>query len=332
MMPDRLTSPTVGLMPTSAVDRRRADDRAVGLGADADAPRGWPRWPRRCPSSSRTGCGRARTGSSSGRRGRSSRSTTSSSGSWPTRSGSSCRGSPRRPRAAARRRTRPAAAIDPSSASEPAVVIIRSAVSMLSLIRTGMPCSGPRGPLRLALGVERVGDRPRLGIDLDDRAQRRTGAIDLLDPLEVELDELPRRVPARLHPLLQLLDRHLVELERRRRRLRGRSHGRRSTRTATDNTDNTDRCTETRRRVAARSRRAAIDRQPHSAAHAAETSTSHRPSGKTRQVWRSRRRGGRRSRATCARRAWRRRRARRRRGARPGRAPTTRRARPSDAG
>src|SRR5687768_9623071 len=38
-------------------------------------------------------------------------------------------------------------AIQPSSASEPAVVVIRSAVSMLSLMTTGMPCSGPRGPL-----------------------------------------------------------------------------------------------------------------------------------------------------------------------------------------
>src|SRR5262249_18256487 len=39
--------------------------------------------------------------------------------------------------------------IDPSRASDPAVVVIRSAVSMLSLTRTGMPCSGPRGPLDL---------------------------------------------------------------------------------------------------------------------------------------------------------------------------------------
>ena len=31
-----------------------------------------------------------------------------------------------------------------ASASEPADVCILSAVSMLSLIRTGMPCSGPR--------------------------------------------------------------------------------------------------------------------------------------------------------------------------------------------
>ena len=118
------------------------------------------------------------------------------------------------------------AAIDPSSASEPAVVIMRSAVSMLSLMRTGMPWSGPRGPLRLAFGIERVGNRARLGIDFDDRAQRRAGAIDLLDPREIEIDELPRRVAARLHPLLKLLDGHLVERKRRRRRLPGRHHRR----------------------------------------------------------------------------------------------------------
>src|SRR5215469_3213559 len=38
---------------------------------------------------------------------------------------------------------------EPTSASDPAVVIMRSAVSMLSLIRTGMPCSGPRCPFAL---------------------------------------------------------------------------------------------------------------------------------------------------------------------------------------
>src|SRR6185503_9811537 len=37
-----------------------------------------------------------------------------------------------------------AAGLAPTSASEPAVVAILSAVSMLSLMRTGMPCSGPR--------------------------------------------------------------------------------------------------------------------------------------------------------------------------------------------
>src|SRR4029077_20378226 len=41
------------------------------------------------------------------------------------------------------------AGVQPRSAREPAVVIIRSAVPMLSLTRTGMPCIGPRGPLAL---------------------------------------------------------------------------------------------------------------------------------------------------------------------------------------
>src|SRR6266852_1744908 len=41
------------------------------------------------------------------------------------------------------------AGLEPTSASEPAVVIILSAVSMLSLISTGMPCRRPRGPLAL---------------------------------------------------------------------------------------------------------------------------------------------------------------------------------------
>src|SRR5579871_2501562 len=38
---------------------------------------------------------------------------------------------------------------EPTSASDPAVVIMPSAVSMLSLISSGIPCSGPRGPLAL---------------------------------------------------------------------------------------------------------------------------------------------------------------------------------------
>src|SRR6185437_5618206 len=39
--------------------------------------------------------------------------------------------------------------LDPTNAKDPAVVCILSAVSMLSLISTGIPCNGPRGPLAL---------------------------------------------------------------------------------------------------------------------------------------------------------------------------------------
>ena len=56
------------------------------------------------------------------------------------------------------------------SASEPAVVCILSAVSMLSLISTGMPCSGPRSLPDFALGVELRRDRERVGIELDHRS------------------------------------------------------------------------------------------------------------------------------------------------------------------
>ena len=39
--------------------------------------------------------------------------------------------------------------MEPASAKEPAVVVMRSCVSMLSLMRIGMPWSGPRGPFDL---------------------------------------------------------------------------------------------------------------------------------------------------------------------------------------
>ena len=91
-------------------------------------------------------------------------------------------------------------AIEPSSASDPAVVVILSPVSMLSLIRTGMPCSGPRGPERLPLGVERVGDGQRVGVDLDDRADRRPRLIDGRNPLQIALGDRPRRKrPGAIH-------------------------------------------------------------------------------------------------------------------------------------
>jgi hypothetical protein len=47
------------------------------------------------------------------------------------------------------RRTRKASSggREPTRASDPAVVAMRSAVSILSLMSNGMPCNGPRGPL-----------------------------------------------------------------------------------------------------------------------------------------------------------------------------------------
>ena len=66
---------------------------------------------------------------------------------------------------------------------------MRSAVSMLSLIRTGMPCSGPRGPFCFAFVVEGVGDAERIGIEFDDAVHGGAVLVDRLDAREVFLGE-----------------------------------------------------------------------------------------------------------------------------------------------
>ena len=81
------------------------------------------------------------------------------------------------------------AACEPTSASDPAVVCMRSAVSMLSLIRTGMPCSGPRAPLAFALLVEALGDGQGVGIEFDHAVDRRPAPVDRFDPIDIFLGQ-----------------------------------------------------------------------------------------------------------------------------------------------
>ena len=155
---------------------------------------------RRCRSSIRRGCDRARTDSSSGRRASSSRTTIASSGNWPIRSDWSCRGSRRRHRASARRRTHPRFGRLSASASEPAEFTM-PATSMLSLMRTGMPCSGPRTLPDCALGVERLGilERPT---DSDSITALSLGPASSIgrDAIEIRLRQRVRRQRARRHP------------------------------------------------------------------------------------------------------------------------------------
>ena len=66
------------------------------------------------------------------------------------------------------------------------------------------------------LRVEGVGNRQRVGIRLEHAVQRRIVSIDLVDAREVFLDERSRRVPSRLHALLQIGDRGFLEVEARR--------------------------------------------------------------------------------------------------------------------
>lgn len=77
---------------------------------------------------------------------------------------------------------------------------------------------------RAALGIECVSDRQRLGIDRDDRVQRRPVLVVRRDPRQVVFDQLPGRHLPRLHRRLQFRNRlfHHVEARGRRpRRLRG---------------------------------------------------------------------------------------------------------------
>ena len=197
MMPARLTRPTVGLMPTTPQMRGGRDDRAVGLGADGggaevggDGRGAEPELEPRGVAVERVGVAAlaAAAAPAAGRVG--------GAEVRPLARGWSCRGARRRPRAAARRRRRRAAAIEPTSASEPAVVVMRSAVSMLSLSRIGDAVQRPARPLRLALVVERVGDRQRVGVDLDHA--RSAGPCGRgLDARQVGLDQRARRAAAR---------------------------------------------------------------------------------------------------------------------------------------
>ena len=143
MMPARLTSPSVGLMPTRphVVDGRH--DRAVGLGADrggAQAGRG--RGARAGARAARVAVERIRVAALPAAPAPAARRVRRAEVGPLAHVRLAEQDRARRRAAAGDGRVR--AGIEPTSASEPAVVCIRSAVSMLSFSRIGMPCSGPR--------------------------------------------------------------------------------------------------------------------------------------------------------------------------------------------
>ena len=69
--------------------------------------------------------------------------------------------------------------------------------------------------LALALGVEAVRDRARVRVDLDHGAERRSLAIERVDPREVLVDERSRGLLTARHALLELRDGCLFQVERR---------------------------------------------------------------------------------------------------------------------
>ena len=84
---------------------------------------------------------------------------------------------------------------------------------MLSLMRSGTPCSGPR-PFVLPLAVERLGDLRSVGVQFDHAVDRRPPAVDLLDPGPVAFHEGARGELAGNHPFLEFGDPQFVQLGR----------------------------------------------------------------------------------------------------------------------
>src|SRR5262245_9968109 len=72
---------------------------------------------------------------------------------------------------------------------------------------------GSARALGLALAVERLCDRRRLRVRLEDRAQRGATSVQGVDPVEVGARERPRGDTARLHLFLEADDGRLAELE-----------------------------------------------------------------------------------------------------------------------
>ena len=112
------------------------------------------------------------------------------------------------------RRRRRAGGFAPTRASDPAVVAIRSRGVDVVLDEDGDAVERPARPLLLSLAVEGLGDRQRVGVQLDDAPKARPAAVDLVDPGQVLLDEGAGRQLPLPHPLLEVADRRLGEVER----------------------------------------------------------------------------------------------------------------------
>src|SRR5216684_791993 len=97
---------------------------------------------------------------------------------------------------------------EPTSASDPAVVCMRSAVSMLSLISTGIPCIGPRGPFDWR-SFQRCRNGESSGIHLNHAVQRRASLVDFIDSFEIRLSQGAAGQFPGLHSRLKVRDRDL---------------------------------------------------------------------------------------------------------------------------
>ena len=97
-------------------------------------------------------------------------------------------------------------------------MVMRSAVSMLSLTSTGIPCRGTPQPALAPLAIEPIGDGEGVGIGLEHGPQGRPAPVDLVDAAQIGLGEGARRPFAAGQAFLQLRDGRLRQREVVRRR------------------------------------------------------------------------------------------------------------------
>ena len=165
--------PTVGLRPTHAVERARAGDRAVGLGADRERREsGRQRGARPRRRAARAAVERPRVaGEPADPRPAAGRVRRAHVGPLGQVRGAEHDELP--PRAASATSGESLSTTRPASASDPAVPGSPTA-SMLSFTSTGIPCSGPRSVPGGALGVERLRLVEGVGAHREDGPQLRS--------------------------------------------------------------------------------------------------------------------------------------------------------------
>ena len=103
-----------------------------------------------------------------------------------------------------------------ASASEPAVVPSRPAVSTLSFTSTGTPCRRPSNLALSSLVVHSPGDLGPVGTERQHRAEARTFEVGLANASHERLDELDRSRLASLEDFADLGERSKAHLARRR--------------------------------------------------------------------------------------------------------------------
>src|SRR5207302_1611578 len=116
------------------------------------------------------------------------------------------------------RETRPNVGLIPTSEHAAAGQTIEPSVSVPTPTTAKFAAIGATGALRLPLGIELSGDAECVGIGLDDGAQRRAPAVQVVDAGQIVFAQGVGGVLAALYPPREIRKSRLLKRERRDRR------------------------------------------------------------------------------------------------------------------